>query len=173
MKMAKIIDVDVDMMEQFNAASPQIIVLFDKDDFFDIKYQERENVYLGILEDRASFYYYEKPGSGFGGRRIEVEMVDGSKRVLIGPWSGNSDSVNHFFPEFGIIEITSCENKKNWDEGDRYGCGGAVLIAPLAKKLKEKGYRCGIINTGYGNYFEVLRENGTPKCIDSKVIKEF
>jgi hypothetical protein len=172
--MSNIIDVRVDLYEDRINMIPRILVLVDADEHTQIEYEERDYMYLGIKDDIASFYYYDRPGDGFGGMRIPIKMKDGTERVLEGPWSSNSASVNGLFPETPVVECSITYDKNGWNDEHIYSAhGGAALISSLIPKLKEKGIRCGMVNTGYGVYFRPLSASGQSKDPRDIIIKEF
>ena len=63
-----------------------------------LRYTERNGMYFAedARSGRVSYFYWDgKPnGRGFGGAKYELTMVDGSTRVLEGPWSSNSCAMN-------------------------------------------------------------------------------
>lgn len=55
------------------------------------------SIYRAQDGDEVCFYCYEAPGRGFGGAKIGITMIDGSKRFLIGPWSSREGVINNLF----------------------------------------------------------------------------
>lgn len=162
--MSKIIDIQVDMHFDNINRLPSIYVTFDAIDYSSLLFTEQNHTFLGIQDDLAVFYYHQQPDSGFGGRHFHIKMIDGSDFTLQGPWSSNSAHVNEMFPESQVVECTIVH------EGQHFG--GAVLIEPLSKILRARGFRCGLVNTGYGIFFQPLLNNGQSKD-HSPVVKEF
>lgn len=164
--MSKVISVEVDWMEKW-ANFPQFIVKCDSPlkTFEDLIFENREDCYVSVDEDIVDFLFYSKPSTGFGGRHFKCNMIDGTVKELIGPWSGCSSGVNKLFPELNIVEVTINELK--------FGSfSGAVKIKSLIPFLKEQNIRCGFVDEGFGVYFQPLKEDGSSKS-GNKVIKEF
>ena len=90
-------------------------------------YEQRGTCYFAVLEDTSlvSFFHYESPGRGYGGRTFDLEMTDGTTKELIGPWSSRCAIMNEVgFPHSTeVVFITP--------DGHRFS--GALLI----EKAKE------------------------------------
>ena len=61
-----------------------------------MKYEQRGSMYFAQDErtGRVSYFFYEKPGRGFGGCTYNLPMKDGTTAILHGPWSSNSHAMN-------------------------------------------------------------------------------
>ncbi len=74
-------------------------------------FEERNSVYYTDLGDVVKFYYYDKPGTGYGGKVFCLKMKNGTNRELIGPWSSSPGYVNSVFSDYPhliqVIESTS------------------------------------------------------------------
>lgn len=100
-------------------------------------YERKDNYYFAKVDCVCLFIYYDRPGSGFGGRTFHLTMKDGSIESLHGPWSGNSlgAKLAGFPPTMAAA-----------------GAGGAITIDALVPLLKTKGL--GLCET-HGGFFTV------------------
>ena len=66
------------------------------EDRSNMKYEQRGSMYFAQDErtGRVSYFFYEKPGRGFGGYTHNLPMKDGTTAILHGPWSSNSHAMN-------------------------------------------------------------------------------
>lgn len=64
-----------------------------------MKFEKRGNLYRAQSGIWISFFAYKAPGDGYGGAAFDIELVDGTKETLIGPWSSNADSIFKAFPD--------------------------------------------------------------------------
>jgi hypothetical protein len=80
-------------------------------------YEKRDGIYFAELDGAVSFFFYVEPGRGFGGHHFPVNMKDGTKEVLIGPWSSGSYAANQlgFTPS---VEVTIIEGKHSHIAGN-------------------------------------------------------
>ena len=124
----KIKNLTVDWCENW-ANRPQWRVTFDEPlnalttPFEDIG----DGMLLAVDGEQADFFAYGGPGTGFGGREFTITMTDGSTRVLIGPWSGNSGDVNACVSESGhVAEATSDDH-----------CATAITVAGIMRYIDE------------------------------------
>lgn len=164
--MNQIVDVRIDWMERFTNA-PRLIVRLNEPlkSLDELTFDNREDCFLNVDGDIACFFFFSKPSTGFGGRHFTLNMTDGTQKVLIGPWSGCSNGVNKLFPEIGVTEVTI-------EESEFGHIAGAATISALVPFLKKMNIRCGIVDEGYGQYFQPLLEDGTSKS-KRPVIQEF
>jgi hypothetical protein len=79
-----------------NEAALQIIVDEYPTDFI---FEQKGNLYFAEKEGLAKFFYYEKPGRGYGGRTFTINMLDGSTKHLCGPWSSRAGVMNQHFTQ--------------------------------------------------------------------------
>jgi len=119
------------------ANGPSIKLIVDKlPDYKDLRYtrhpatdklsRERGHIYYAELGGYVSFYYYSRPDEGYGGRKFPLSMEDGSTRILVGPWSSNSMSVNRL----GLgpcVEVTITDDEKVWDRGYTFYASAATI----------------------------------------------
>ena len=95
-------------------------------------------IYYAELDDYVNFYYYSSPGEGFGGRRFNLSMEDGSSETLVGPWSSNSMSIN----SLGLgpcTEVTITDDEKVWRRGYTF-YGAAVTVALIERYIDRIGF---------------------------------
>lgn len=108
-----IMDAKVEWHKGFSN-SPDLKILVDKmPDNDSFRFQEKNCIYYAENEGLVRFYYYRRPGEGFGGREFKLTMEDGSEKVLKGPWSSNSGAVNSI--GFGPCqEISITDDERVW-----------------------------------------------------------
>lgn len=105
----------------------RVDIVIHTDGHFCGKFEERSGIYRAQDGDVVEYFSYDKPGGGFGGREFTLDMVDGTQRTLIGPWSSRAGVVNKFFPDREpIIECVDMNN-----------CVRAVTL----RKLMQLGIR--------------------------------
>ena len=65
----------------------------NKDEFV---YEQRGGCYFAVEPETSSvrFFYYEAPGRGYGGHVFHIDLVDGTKKKLVGPWSSRCACMN-------------------------------------------------------------------------------
>lgn len=137
----QILDADVEWYHGY-ANTPGIKLLLSRTFDFDVaRYEERDCLYLaqdGVLVD---FYFYSRPGDGYGGRHFELTMIDGSKRTLKGPWSSNSQAVGEKF-NVELMEVSYTDNPKSFERGYTFTAGAALVsaIKELALPILQKKY---------------------------------
>lgn len=78
-----------------------------------MRYEERSNMYRGQLGDVIRFFYHVPENeTGFGGALYHVTMMDGSKRVIRGPWSSHAGHLNVLFhdrePAIECVDTNHC-----------------------------------------------------------------
>ena len=125
------------------ANEPRVEVLVDKmPDLADLRYEEREGLYYGEKDGYVSFYYYVRPGDGFGGRTFKVRMKDGSERDLKGPWSSRAGAMNRF--GFGpCVDVSMTDNPESFERGYTFfsaSCTLEVLMEAMDKIDIGPGY---------------------------------
>lgn len=60
----------------------------------ELRYEVRDGCYFAEKNGLVRFYYYTKPGDGFGGSKFLITMTDGTEKELIGPWSSRAGVMN-------------------------------------------------------------------------------
>jgi hypothetical protein len=158
--MPKILDFKVNWNENWDNA-PSFVVVVDKSDNNFI-FEEKDGIFLAVDGDFASFFFYKKPGQGYGGREFVLKMKDGNERILVGPWSSNSDAVNQRFPEILVREV-------NMDTVDGHHYAANMTHKAIIRECKARGIRVGIVKTYYGTWLQPLDKNGNPKYCRSGV----
>jgi hypothetical protein len=122
----KIIDARVDWFEEYDNA-PSLRVLFDKEpDYKTLRYQKKGCLYLAQQGPFVNFFYYTRPGEGYGGRVFSIVLEDDTPVDLVGPWSSNSSCLNQagFTP---CREIAYASDLETWKRGFTF-CSGAITI---------------------------------------------
>jgi hypothetical protein len=96
-----------------------------------MRFELREQYYFAEHEGFCRFFSYHGNGNnrGFGGAKFEIVMHDGERRVLEGPWSSNSSTMNEH--GFGpCMEARFTTDPEGFNHG-RYETPGAVLVSLL------------------------------------------
>ncbi|MGW8177501.1 MAG: hypothetical protein ACWGQW_01725 [bacterium] len=109
------------------ANEPGLQILVDKmPDLGDLRYEERNGLYYAEKDGYVSFYYYVRPGEGFGGRAFKVVMKDGEEKILKGPWSSNSGSMNE--AGFGpCVNVSIIDEPASYERGYTFYAGSVTL----------------------------------------------
>lgn len=108
--------------------------------------------------------------NGFGGDRILLTMLDGSERLLWGPWHGPTP---RGYVEVGVIDMTSRYNSSAWygtkPWHQRSGTAGLLISEDLFLRAVAHfapHVRCAYVNHSYGVRLEPYQaEWGAPKAI--------
>ena len=75
--------------------SPDIHVKVDRiPDLSEYRYEKRGPLYFAELDGAVSLFFYDGPSTGYYGRSYKLTMKDGSKEILLGPWSSGSYATN-------------------------------------------------------------------------------
>lgn len=88
----KILKAEVDWHPDFDNA-PTLNIWVDEVPHGQVRYEQRGSCYFGEHDGYVSFFHYSHPDEGYGGREFTLNMVDGTVKVLKGPWSGNETSM--------------------------------------------------------------------------------
>ncbi len=94
------------------------------------RYEQRGASYFAQHESGVcSFFYYAAPSKdGYGGSSFELKMIDGTKRTLVGPWSGNELGM----AAAGFPMTYGCRAKARCTWGDGWSSSyGVYLLEPL------------------------------------------
>jgi len=93
-------------------------------------YEETQGCYFAVDQETGvvRYFYYERPGRGYGGRTFDLKMKDGSTRSLIGPWSSRCQCMN----EVGFPHSVECVIIT--EDGCNYA--GALLIDVAKEYLR-------------------------------------
>ncbi|HXM57233.1 MAG TPA: hypothetical protein VOB72_17670 [Candidatus Dormibacteraeota bacterium] len=75
----------------------------------ELRWRQHGPIYLAERDGFVSQLYYEGPGDGFYGAVFHLTMEDGSRRELIGPFSGGAHTVNEARPELAAVSVTLSE----------------------------------------------------------------
>lgn len=144
--MVKILDAKVEWYKPYaNDPSFKLLVedLPNPDDF---RYEEKNGLYVAEKDGMFSFYYYQRPGQGFGGWTFNIKMKDGSEKQLVGPWSSRSGCVNQL--GFGLCgEINYTKDEKSFHRGYTFIAGRALSLDLLKEAVKLA--QCHVVKIAY------------------------
>ena len=103
-----------------------------------MKYEQRGSMYFAQDErtGRVSYFFYEKPGRGFGGYTYNLPMKDGTTSILHGPWSSNSHAMNR----------AGFEPSKEVNIRGRYNMADAMTVKEINLILKPLDMECILID---------------------------
>lgn len=74
----------------------------------DLRYEEKDHCFFAEKNGYISFFYWEKPERGYGGREFPITMKDKTLKVLTGPWSSRASVMcEHFQP---CLDVAIREN---------------------------------------------------------------
>lgn len=158
--MNKIVHLSVDWMEGWGN-SPRLIVTFDAE-APGVYREVGDGLLLSVVGERADWFAYSGPGTGYGGRSFPITMADGSKRVLIGPWSGSSGDVN--------IRVPEAEHVVEAVDDESYAT--AITVAGVARYIDEHpdcGF--GLVQVTWGGciWHEPTRDGAIKEACGSSV----
>jgi hypothetical protein len=109
------------------------------DDFWptDWRYEQRGSAYFAQHESGfCSFFHYAGPSNeGYGGREFPITMIDGSKQVLKGPWSGNE--LGMAAAGFPMTYPVRVKHRVDWGDG-WCSCAGSHLIESVWRETIER-----------------------------------
>ena len=102
-----------------------------------MQYEQRGSMYFAQDErtGRVSYFFYEKPGRGFGGYTYNLPMKDGTTAILHGPWSSNSHAMNH----------AGFEPSKEVTIQGRYNMAGAMTVEAINQLLLSLEMECIVV----------------------------
>lgn len=102
-----------------------------------MKYEQRGSMYFAQDErtGRVSYFFYEKPGHGFGGYTYNLSMKDGTTAILHGPWSSNSHAMNR----------AGFEPSKEVTIRGKYNMADAMTVKEINLMLKPLDMECILI----------------------------
>lgn len=105
---------------------PTLEVLVDKiPDHNSLVYEQKGNSYFAEKDGYVNFFYYQRPGEGYGGRKFTIN-VNGEQKDLIGPWSSNSESM--FQAGFQrSIDVSLTDDPKAFEKGYSFNAAHFTL----------------------------------------------
>ena len=108
------------------------------EDRSNMQYEQRGSMYFAQDErtGRVSYFFYEKPGRGFGGYTYNLPMKDGTTAILHGPWSSNSHAMN----------TAGFEPSMEVPIKGRYNMADAMSIKAINKLLEPLEMECILID---------------------------
>jgi len=97
--------------EKFSTPPILHVVIDRMPDFRFIEYKMPDNkssFFVSLTLDDLVKYYYHNPKNqvGFGGSKFHLNMVDGSKKTIKGPWSSRPSQILKYC-DLSIINITA------------------------------------------------------------------
>ena len=101
-------------------------------------YEQRGPMYFAEDQTtgRVHYFFYDKPGRGFGGYTYNLPMKDGTTAILHGPWSSNSRAMNTYGFE-PSMEVTI---------NGRYNMADAMSLKAINKLIEPLEMECILID---------------------------
>src|SRR3990167_7965970 len=118
------------------ANAPTLRLLLDRKPN-DAPYEKRGLLYYSNAEGLVSFFFYEKPGDGYGGSVFDITLNTGERVELRGPWSSAPSNMNKagFHP---CVDAAWTTDPEVWKRGyTMYGGHVALEVALAALDLIE------------------------------------
>ena len=115
-ELPKIVSVEVDWLLKYGNRPHLKVVCSGTVRDSDFIFEANDDYYRAAVGPIVQIFAYINPGHGFGGNAFHIQMKDGTKKTLIGPWSGNSAGCNPRFPnhpEIVAAQVT-CEDNNAW-----------------------------------------------------------
>ena len=108
------------------------------EDCSNMQYEQRGSMYFAQDErtGRVSYFFYEKPGDGFGGCTYNLPMKDGTTAILHGPWSSNSHAMNR----------AGFEPSKEVTIRGRYNMADAMTVETINQLLIPLEMECIVVD---------------------------
>jgi hypothetical protein len=131
-----ILDCKVEWREEWDN-TPELFILVDEfpsleKTLFDYK---PKGLFFAEEGDFVLFFYYVRPSQGFGGRSFTLNMKDGTKKTLVGPWSSRSGVMN----DAGFtkcVEVVMTNSRENFKDG-LPTLSGAIALSSAMKAVEE------------------------------------
>ena len=140
----KIKRLKIDWAQNFDNV-PTIQVLVDEIPTID-EYTNRHPYYFGEKDGFVSFYYYDKLGDGYAGRKFILPMVGGGEAVLHGPRSSNPAAMrNAGFPD--TIEVSITADPDVFKRGHTY-FAGTLLFEVVEEAMRTMARGCVFATVG-------------------------
>lgn len=112
---------------------PDLRLLVDEIPSLDmLRFDLRDSYYFAERGGYCQFFSHHGNGNnrGFGGAKFEITMRDGERRILEGPWSSNSSTMNEH--DFGpCMEASFTTDADAFKRGHGGFFPGAVLVSLL------------------------------------------
>ena len=134
----KVLEATVDWATPY-ANAPTIKILFDKMvSHADIQYEREGDFYFGQHQGLVSFYSHNPSDQrGFGGRSFTLQMLNGPKVTIKGPWSSRAGAANRYFKECKCVDVSLTDEKDVWLRGHTFYAGAVTL--GVAKTAAKRG----------------------------------
>ena len=139
----KIKRLNIDWAPNFDNV-PTVQVLVDEIPTID-EYTNNHPYYFGEKDGYVSFFYYDKPGDGYGGRRVTLPTAGGAVE-LIGPWSSSPDAMRvQGFPD--TIEVHITTDSDVFYRGHTF-FAGTLLFEVVKEAMKTMARGCVFATVG-------------------------
>lgn len=147
----KLLNAEVDWMWSWDN-DPYLKILVDRiPENEELRYRCHDWCWYAELDGYVSFFSYVGPSDGFYGRGFELTMIDGSKKVLVGPWSSRAGAVNQLAPPKlpPVMDVAMTDDEAVWHRGYTFYSGHCTvdlvqewldehIAKPIWKLVKEE-----------------------------------
>lgn len=144
----KIISTTVNWYRDY-ANSPRFNVVVDHFPSLDeLVFTEYKDIYWAEKDGYVHYFAYSKPGNGFGGWSPVINMIDGSQKTLIGPWSSRASCANKlgFYPctEVVFSSSTSYIYAANLTIDRLFECAEMAKVYLVLELCDRRDYEVGV-----------------------------
>lgn len=136
----RVLKADIDRAEGYHNAM-RLQVLVDHIPTLDeMRFEMRNGLWYAELDGYVKYLAHsgeDKNQGGFCGDHYNITLIDGSKKVLKGPWSSRSECAN--LMGFGpCIEVSITDEAETFERGYTFYVG-AITVEAASKALKAMG----------------------------------
>ena len=118
------------------ANAPELQILVDRiPELSEFVFNKKGPLYFAELDGAVKFFYYDRPGDGYGGCNFTVKLDTGEEVILKGPWSSNSVAMNSAgFTD--SIPVSMTDKPEAFEKG--YTFYASHITVDLAKEACKK-----------------------------------
>lgn len=140
-----VIDAFVDYNEDYANTPTLKVLLLREPDFSDVPFTKKESIYYREKDGVARFMSYSGPSRGYGGRKLEVTLDDGTTETHIGGWSSSAGAVNSlgFGPVMDVdIAYLHSMMTPTWDGLEVFRRGFTFMSGHITQPLIDQALHC-------------------------------
>lgn len=121
----KVSKIKIDWAKEW-ANNPRIkILLSDIPSRDSLVYEQIDDLFFAEKEGFVNFFYYKRPGDGYGGSHFTITLSNGERKTLIGPWSSDSYAMNRCFPH--SVGCAYTDSLKTFERGYTFTSGHLLV----------------------------------------------
>lgn len=134
----KVVKAKIDWMEKWSNNPELVVAVEDWPSSEEFRYEQRGNLFFAEKDGAVSFFSHsgkDENLGGYGGDEFKIRMIDGTEKILKGPWSSRSGVMNREgFTE--SVEVRLFEDIESYERG--YTALGAHITLEVAKEAIKK-----------------------------------